>query len=81
MGKQLLDLLQTKDYKTVAMASSNIGNNPSRADIEAILAENSIDLPAEDITFFLIDTNNHNMQVVYIKTLDTYFYTSMADAN
>ena len=77
----LKDVLKINDYKNIAMASGNIGNNPSRTEIEAILVDNSIALPTEDITFFLIDTNNHNMQVTYIKSLDGYFYTSMSLAN
>jgi len=78
---ELKNIMNKKDYKMVATASGNIGNNPSRAQIEAILAENGMPLPVNDSTFFLIDTNNHNLQVTYIKNLDSYFYTSMALAS
>lgn len=80
MGKQLRDLLNAEDYKIVATASGNIGNNPTRADIETILTNNGVSLPTKDVTFYLVDTNDHNFQVSYISSLDTYFYTSMKSA-
>ena len=78
---ELKNIMNKKDYKMVAMASSNIGNNPKRTEIEAILAENGMPLPVNDSTFFLVDPNNHNLQVTYILSLDGYFYTSMSLAS
>ena len=78
---ELKDILNNKDYKQIALASGNIGNNPSRNEIESILTENGIELPVYDSTYFLIDTNNHNMQVTYIAQLDDYFYTGMSLAS
>lgn len=75
----LKDIMNEKDYKRVIESPDNLGNNPSRSDIEALLQANG-GLPNADVTFFLTDPNEHNMQVTYIKTLDEYFYTSMTMA-
>jgi hypothetical protein len=76
----LKNIMEETDYKRVIQSASNLGNNPTRAQIEALLQEDGGELPTFDVTFFLIDPDDHNMQVMYIKELDEYFYTSMSMA-
>ena len=76
----LKDILQENDYKWVIESASNLGNNPSRATIEALITGAGYDLPTTDMSFFLFDSNGHNMLCNYLLEKDTYFYTSMSQA-
>lgn len=78
---QLKEIMEKKDYKIKLESSSNLGNNPSRATIEALFAEHGIDLPTFDVTFYLFDSNGHNQQVNYLAEKDAYFLINMSEVN
>ena len=81
MSDYLSDISKEKDNKRVIMSATNLGNNPSRAEIEALLQQDGGSLPIYDVTFYLIDTNDHNISVTYIKDLNSYFYVSLTKAS
>lgn len=80
MSNYLSDMMKETDYKRVIYSAENLGNNPKRETIEALLQQDGGTLPVYDVSFFLYDTNEHNMQITYIQSLNEYFYSKMTMA-
>ena len=75
---ELQDILEKNDFKHLMVTGGNLGNKPSRNDIEMVLIENGFTDPlANEVSFSMVDINEKMFNVTYYPSIDRYGYEKL----
>ena len=78
---ELKDILETNDFTVHITVAVNIGNNPTKAEIDQILVDSGNANPKiGDVGFFLTATNA-TFRMTWLQDLDTYVYIKLKTAS
>lgn len=76
---ELSGILQDNDFVLRLTTVTNLGPALTRAEIEAVLTENSLPFPANSINFYIINTSRFFF-VSYDANADRYIYILLSEA-
>jgi len=76
---ELSTILNENDFTLVLETVTNPGSALNRAEIEAVIVENSLPLPTNDVSFFISDPVRKWL-VHYGATANRYFFTQLNEA-
>ena len=75
---ELRGLIEANEYKLKLPTANSLGNTLSRAEIEAVLTDNGITFPVQDVSFFIIGGDGTAYDVSYIGV--NYHYIKLKSA-
>ena len=65
---ELRELIEQNEFKMKLPTVANLGNTLTHLEIEAVLTENGLTLPVQDVSFFILDAASHVYSVTYLGT-------------
>ena len=75
---ELKEIIEQNDYKLKLPSVNNLGVTLTRLEIEAVLTDNGLSFPVQDVSFFILDGSDHVFDVSYIGT--NYHYIKLKNA-
>jgi len=76
---EISTILDDADFSRNLNTVSTLGNTVTRAEIEAVIAENSLPLPVNDVRFYIINTSRFFF-ITYDSIADRYMYVQLSAA-